>query len=419
MSTRSELEYFIGDAGCSLVVAWHELGSAAAEAATTHGVPYWSLTEGARAGEQTLSVVCDRASDDTAVILFTSGTTGRPKGAELTVGNLLSAGEISARLCGSTAEDRVGTGLPLFHVFGQAAVLMSALTGGATVSLLARFSAEAMLDMLRRDRLTIMCGVPTMWNAMLHSAGDATADDFAQLRLAVSGGASLPAEVARAFQAKFGCTLLEGYGLTETTAVATFSGATAPPGTVGQAVFDTEVQIRDRDGRAVGRNTAGEVYIKGPTVMRGYHNRPDATTEVLSADGWLRTGDIGEMDTEGNLRIVDRVKDLIIRGGYNVYPSEVEAVLYEHPDIVEAAVVGIPHEHYGEEVAAVVVVRPGSRQDGPAITAWSRERLSAYKIPRVVQFVDELPKGSTGKLLKRAIDRDPLVKIAADQSGAR
>jgi len=165
----------------------------------------------------------------------------------------------------------------------------------------------------------------------------------------------------------------------------------------------------------VGPNTAGEVYIKGPTVMRGYHNRPEATADVLSVDGWLRTGDIGEMDAEGNLRIVDRAKDLIIRGGYNVYPSEVEAVLYEHPDIVEAAVVGIPHEHYGEEVAAVVVVRPGSPQDGPAITAWSRERLSAYKIPRIVQFVDELPKGSTGKLLKRAIDREPLVKIAADQ----
>jgi long-chain acyl-CoA synthetase len=257
-----------------------------------------------------------------------------------------------------------------------------------------------------------------MWNAMLHSAGDATAADFAQLRLAVSGGASLPAEIARAFQEKFGCTLLEGYGLTETTAIATFSGATAPPGTVGGAVFDTEVQIRDLAGQPVGPNTAGEVYIKGPTVMRGYHNRPEATADVLSVDGWLRTGDIGEMDAEGNLRIVDRAKDLIIRGGYNVYPSEVEAVLYEHPDIVEAAVVGIPHEHYGEEVAAVVVVRPGSRQDGPAITAWSRERLSAYKIPRVVQFVDELPKGSTGKLLKRAIDREPLVKIAADQSGA-
>ena len=348
--------------------------------------------------------------------MFTSGTTGRPKGAELTVGNLLSAGDISARICDLTPDDQVGTGLPLFHVFGQTAVLMSALTAGATVSLLARFTAKAMLDMLRRDRFTIMCGVPTMWNAMLHDAGDATAADFAQLRLAVSGGASLPAEVARAFQQKFGCALLEGYGLTETTAVATFSGPAAPPGTVGQAVFDTQIEIREISGEPVGPNTAGEVYVKGPTVMRGYHNRPEATAEVLSADGWLRTGDIGELDDAGNLRIVDRAKDLIIRGGYNVYPSEVEAALYEHPDIVEAAVVGIPHPHYGEEVAAVVVVRPGAPQDGPAITAWSRERLSTYKIPRIVQFVDELPKGSTGKIIKRAIDREPLAKIASDQA---
>jgi long-chain acyl-CoA synthetase len=417
MSTPAELEYFISDAGCSLVVAWHELGPAAAEAAATQGISHWSLTEGAQvASDDILRAVCNRASDDVAVIVFTSGTTGRPKGAELTVGNLLSAGDISARMCAITPDDRVGTGLPLFHVFGQTAVLMSALTGGATVSLLGRFTAKAMLDMLRRDRLTIMCGVPTMWNAMLHDAGDATPADFGQLRLAVSGGASLPAEVARAFQDKFGCTLLEGYGLTETTAVATFSGAGSPPGSVGQAVFDTRIEIREISGEAVGPNTAGEVYVKGPTVMRGYHNRPDATTEVLSVDGWLRTGDIGELDAAGNLRIVDRAKDLIIRGGYNVYPSEVEAALYEHPDIVEAAVVGIPHAHYGEEVAAVVVVRPGSPQDGPAITAWSRERLSAYKIPRIVQFVDELPKGSTGKIIKREIDREPLAKIAADQA---
>jgi long-chain acyl-CoA synthetase len=418
MSTRVELEYFIGDAGCSLVVAWHELGPAAAEAAAAQGIPCWSLTEGAQvASDDILGAVCNRASDDVAVIVFTSGTTGRPKGAELTVGNLLSAGDISARMCEITPDDRFGTGLPLFHVFGQTAVLMSGLTGGATMSLLGRFTPKAMLDMLRRDRLTVMSGVPTMWNAMLHDAGDATASDFTQLRLAVSGGASLPAEVARAFQQKFGCTLLEGYGLTETTAVATFGGEASPPGTVGQAVFDTQVEIRDLSGEPVGPNTAGEVYVKGPTVMRGYHNRPGATAEVLSPDGWLRTGDIGELDDAGNLRIVDRAKDLIIRGGYNVYPSEVEAALYEHPDIVEAAVVGIPHPHYGEEVAAVVVVRPGSPQDGPAITAWSRERLSAYKIPRVVQFVDELPKGSTGKVIKRAIDREPLAKIASDQSG--
>src|ERR1700746_1748187 len=257
MSTRAELEYFIGEAGCSLVVAWHELGPAAAEAAAAHGVSHLSLTEGAQVGGgDSPGVVCDRVSNDVAALVFTSGTTGRPKGAELTVGNLLSAGDVSARLCDCTPDDRVGTGLPLFPVFGHAGGLMSALTAGATVSLLARFTAKAMLDMLRRDRLTIMCGVPTMWNAMLHDAGDATAADFAQLRLAVSGGASLPAEVARAFQQKFGCTLLEGYGLTETTAVATFSGDAAPPGTVGRAVFDTEVEIRDLSGEPVGPKTA-------------------------------------------------------------------------------------------------------------------------------------------------------------------
>jgi long-chain acyl-CoA synthetase len=415
MSTRAELEYFLDEAGCSLAVAWHELGPAAVEAAAAQGIPHWSLTEGAQvAGDEMLGAACNREHDDVAVIVFTSGTTGRPKGAELTVGNMLSAGDIIARLCDITPDDRLGTGLPLFHVFGQIVVLMSGLTAGASVSLLARFTAPAMLDMLRRERLTIMYGVPTMWNAMLQDAGDATAADFAQLRLAVSGGAALPAEFARAFQQKFGCTLIEGYALTETTAVGTLSDAAAPRGTVGRAAFDTKIEIRDTSGEPVGPNTAGELYVKGPTVMRGYHNRPDATAEVLSADGWLRTGDIGEFDAAGNLRIVGRAKDLIIRGGYNVYPNEVEAVLYEHPDIVEAAVVGIPHPHYGEEVAAVVVVRPGSPQDGPAITAWSREWLSAYKIPRVVQFVDELPKGSTGKILKRAIDREPLAKIAAE-----
>jgi long-chain acyl-CoA synthetase len=351
------------------------------------------------------------------VILFTSGTTGRPKGAELTVGNVLSAGEIAVRLADATPADRIGTGLPMFHVFGQTAVLMLALTAGATMSLLARFSAEAMLDMLRRERLTVMCGVPTMWNAMLHDAADASTAGFADLRVAISGGASLPGAVNSAFREKFGCTLLEAYGLTETTAIGTYGGAHAPARSVGTAAPRTEVQIRDAAGLPAAPNTAGEVYIKGPTVMRGYRDRPDATAEVLSADGWLRTGDIGEMDPRGNLRIVDRAKDLIIRGGYNVYPSEVEAVLYEHPDVIEAAVVGITHEHYGEEVAAVVVVSPAAPQDGAAITAWARERLSSYKIPRVVQFVDKLPTGSTGKILKRAIDRGSLADMLADQSG--
>lgn len=199
--------------------------------------------------------------------------------------------------------------------------------------------------------------------------------------------------------------------MTETTAIGTYGGPHAPPGSVGTAAFHTAVEVRDAAGLPAAPNTAGEVYIKGPTVMRGYHHRPDATAEVLSADGWFRTGDIGEMDAEHNVRIVGRAKELIIRGGYNVYPSEVEAVLYEHPDIIEAAVVGIEHEHYGEEVAAVVVVGPGSRTDAAEIMAWARERLSAYKIPRVVQFVDRLPTGSTGKILKRAIDRGVLAEM--------
>jgi len=273
------------------------------------------------------------------------------------------------------------------------------------VSLLARFSAEAMLDMLRRDRLTIMCGVPTMWNAMLHSAGDATADDFAQLRLAVSGGASLPAEVARAFQEKFGCTLLEGYGLTETTAVATFSGATAPPGTVGQAVFDTEVQIRDQDGRAVGRNTAGEVYIKGPTVMRGYHRDPAATAATVR-DGWLHTGDLGRRDGDGYFFVTGRAKDLIITGGENVSPAEVEAVLRAHPDVADVAVIGTSHPRWGEQVTAVVVRRDGATLDGEALGAFAGARLAGFKRPRRIEFVASLPRNAYNKVQTHLLRRE-------------
>ena len=420
MSTRAELDYFIGAAGCSLVIAWHESSVVAADAAAAAGIRHCILPEGAAVSDVVpLTVAEERASDDVAVILFTSGTTGRAKGAELTVGNVLSAGEIAVRLAGVTPQDRIGSALPLFHVFGQTAVLMMTLTAGATMSLLDRFSAEAMLELLRRDRLTVMCGVPTMWNAMLHNAVDAVPADFIHLRLALSGGASLPGAVNSAFQEKFGCTLLEAYGLTETTAIGTYGGPGTPPGSVGAAAFQTEVQIRDSAGSPVVGDASGEVYIKGPTIMRGYRGRPDATAEVLSADGWLRTGDVGKLDAEGNLRIVGRAKELIIRGGYNVYPSEVEAVLYAHPEVLEAAVIGIAHAHYGEEVAAVIVVNPGMPHDGAALMAWARERLSAYKIPRVLQFVDELPKGSTGKILKRAIDREALAQLLVVQAKAK
>ncbi|MEU3278568.1 AMP-binding protein [Streptomyces antibioticus] len=412
MSTRAEIDYVLGDAACSSAIAWHALGPAVAEAATALDIPFWTLTPGASVTGATPAAVVERDRDDTAAILYTSGTTGRPKGAQLTVGNLLSAGEIGAECSRASSADRIGTGLPLFHVFGQASVLMAALTAGGSMSLLARFDPAAMLEMLRRDRLTVMAGVPTMWNAMLHAAGDAGPADFAQLRVAVSGGASLPGEIARAFEARFGCTVLEGYGLTETTAFGTFNDIDrgGKTGYTGRAVPGLRVQVRDSDGDECPPGTVGEVHIKGPTVMRGYWNRPADTAAAISSDGWFRTGDLGETDPDGDLRIVDRLKDLIIRGGYNVYPGEVEEVLYEHPDIVEAAVIGVPDDHYGEEVAALIAARPGSELGAAEVSGWVRERLSAYKIPRIVRFVDALPKGPTGKILKRAVDRSALAR---------
>ncbi|NLU83084.1 AMP-binding protein [Rhodococcus sp. HNM0569] len=411
MSTVHELAYVLDDAGCALAVAWHTCADAVTQAATAAATPVHLLLP--RASDTAAAFpapVHDRAPDDTAAILYTSGTTGRPKGAQLTTSNLLSAGEIGVAGSGSHGADRTGTALPLFHVFGQASIMMATFTGGGSLSLLPRFDASAMLAMLRHDELTIMAGVPTMWNALLHAAGDASPRDFAQLRIAISGGASLPGEVAREFQRRFGCTLLEGYGLTETTAFGTFNDVEHTPraGWTGRAAARTEVQVLSPDGEPCPTGTVGEVVVRGATVMKGYWNQPDSTAAAFTTDGWFRTGDLGELDDQGNLRIVDRVKDLVIRGGYNVYPSEVEEVLYAHPEIVEAAVVGIPDDYYGEEIAALVVPRADAALTADEVSAYCRERLSAYKIPRIVQFADALPKGATGKILKRAIDRDAL-----------
>jgi long-chain acyl-CoA synthetase len=415
MSTRHEIEYVLDDARCAFVLAWHTLGPAAASAANARGVPILTLRPGADAGPGATQVR-DRDPDDTAAILYTSGTTGRPKGAQLTVANLLFAGEIGVACSRSTRSDRTGTALPLFHVFGQASVMMTTFTAGGSLSLLSRFDAAAMTAMLRRDRLTVLAGVPTMWNAMLHAADDADPADFAQLRIAISGGASLPAAVIQQFQARFGCTILEGYGLTETTAFGTFTDIDrgAKLGYVGASTPFTRIEVRDEAGHPCPPSTIGEIFIRGESVMKGYWERPSDTAAVLDDDGWFRTGDLGTLDADGDLRIVDRAKDLIIRGGYNVYPSEVEEVLLGHADIVEVAVIGLPDDHYGEEIAAVIVRRPKSALDTAGVSAWARERLSAYKTPRVIAFVETLPKGATGKILKRAIDREPLARTASE-----
>ncbi|MFH8572515.1 long-chain fatty acid--CoA ligase [Streptomyces sp. NPDC017993] len=416
MAPKRELAYIGADAGVSLVLGRHASTPAPEQVAAELSIPYEELDSDlarltrrvdldAGSAHRANSAPHPTEDDDTAVLLYTSGTTGRPKGAQLTHGNLVACAAIFCEVYDITAEDRAVTGLPLFHVFGQVCVMATTMRAGAGLSLLERFDAPSMLAMLRRDRPTFTAGVPTMWNALLRAADDAGAADFTGLRLASSGGASLPVEVMRAFEERFGCAIVEGYGLTETAGAATFQDPRRPrkPGCVGRALPGCEVSVRGDDGAELPPGRIGEVHIKGPVVMKGYWNRPDATAEVLR-DGRLATGDLGTIDADGDLRIVDRKKDLVIRGGYNVYPREVEEVLYEHPDIVEAAVIGVPDAHYGEEVAAVVALRPGARLDTADLRHWAKERLSAYKVPHLVAVVDALPKGPTGKILKRAID---------------
>jgi long-chain acyl-CoA synthetase len=406
MATAAEIGYVLDDSGARYAIAWHLARAGAEHATSERGIPLLVLGPGAPTDPAApVNEPVSRDPDDTAILLYTSGTTGKPKGVELTVSNLNETARIFIDQLQLTPEERFGTGLPLFHVYGQAVCLITTLHAGSSFSMVSPFDPAAMIEMIRDHRLTVVSGVPTMWNAMLHTAGDYGPEDFASLRLAASGGASLPAEVIRAFTDRFGCTILEGYGLTESSGAATYNPLDREQriGSVGTALPGTSIEVRDPNGVVLSADTVGELYMRGPSVMKGYWNRPEATAADLS-DGWLRTGDLGKVDADGYVYIVDRAKDLIIRGGYNVYPREVEEVLYEHPDIVEVAVIGIPDDHYGEEVGAVVVASPGADLDPDALRAWAKQRLSAYKVPHRFAFTDQLPKGATGKILKRAID---------------
>ncbi|OLT20833.1 AMP-dependent synthetase [Actinomadura sp. CNU-125] len=408
MSTRPELEYIGADAGAELIIDLTEIAPAPAAAAEALDIPCWRLRR-CIADEAAIDAPYPRDDGDTAAILYTSGTTGRPKGVQLTHGNMIAASSIIRDAHGLTPADRGATALPLFHVFGQACVLNTVVQAGASLSLLARFEPESMMAMLRRDDPTFLAGVPTMWNALLHTVDDAA--KFGSLRHASSGGASLPGEVMRAFEERFRCIVFEGYGLTESTGVGTYQPAhrERKAGFVGVAFPGCVVTVHDDEGNELPNGEVGEVRISGPVVMKGYWQRPEATTEALP-DGRLRTGDLGVKDADGDLRIVGRKKEMVIRGGYNVYPSEVEEVLYRHPDVVEAAVIGVPDDHYGEEVAAAITLRPGTELTPETLRSWAKEHLSAYKIPRLISVMDELPKGPTGKILKQAIPHDLFVR---------
>ncbi|GAA3534548.1 AMP-dependent synthetase [Aeromicrobium flavum] len=422
-STAAELEYFLTDAECSLAIAWHETQDVARKAAEATGIDLWVL----EAGDVEVDVPADLElprsmdADDTAVLLYTSGTTGKPKGAELTHGNIVACAEIIAGTLDSEGDDRVGTALPLFHVFGQVCVMASTFTIGASLSLLRPFSGPGLLKMAAAHRLTILAGVPTMWNAMLHADVDVSPEDLAGLTHALSGGAALPLAVADAFRERFGCRVLDGYGLSETTGAATSAKLSVrrKEGSVGPALPRLKACIMDSEGNQVGPGVDGEVAVAGPVIMKGYWRRPEATAEVMRGE-WFLTGDIGRQDEDGDIWIVDRKKDLVIRGGYNVYPREIEEVLYTHPDLREVAVIGVPDDRLGEEIAVVFAPHPGREVDAGVLRSWLEERLAPYKVPRVYQEVAELPKGSTGKILKRQLDRSSVLatgtRVSRDRS---
>jgi long-chain acyl-CoA synthetase len=408
-----EIAFHLSDSGARVLITWAGVLTEAAKGAEAAGtgaiyavgaagsgpaVPFERLLDDAAPPCEMVT----RQPADTAVIVYTSGTTGRPKGAELTHIQLYMNADIPGRLFNVQPDDVVITVLPLFHVFGLSSILDCCVRFGCTMSLIPRFTAAAVLAAIQRDRATIFEGVPTMFADLL-SCPDLDRYDLSSLRVAISGGASIPAPVLDAFEERFGLVILEGYGMTETASTTTFnpSAEERRAYSVGKPIWGTQTQVWDDDGRALppGPEHVGEIVTRGLHVMKGYLNQPEATAAAFTGD-WLHTGDLGYFDADGFLFIVSRKKELIIRGGYNVYPSEIENVLHAHPAIAEAAVVGVPHDRLGEEVMAVVILRAAMDLPEHELHAYCRARLAAYKCPRVFQFRTELPKNSLGKVLK-------------------
>ena len=403
-----EVAYYLGDSGTKALFAWHEAAVEAGKGAAGTGVQVFEVDQpdmgSLLAGRSPAVPAAEQSGDDTAVILYTSGTTGRPKGAELTHSGLSRNAELTAATLLNADPGDVTMGcLPLFHVFGLTCGLNATIVGGGTLTLLPRFDAGQALEIIGRDQVTIFEGVPTMYAAMLHHRAHASADTWS-LRTCISGGAAMPVEILRGFEQTFGCMILEGYGLSETSPVASFNhpGRVRKPGSIGTPVEGVEMRVVDLNGHELPGGEVGEIAIRGHNVMKGYWGKPDATAEAIP-DGWFRTGDLAKVDSDGYFFIVGRQKDLIIRGGYNVYPREIEEALHEHQAVAEVAVIGIPHVELGEEIGAAVKLKPGATVTPAELRAFARERVAAYKYPRHVWFVRELPKGPTGKILHREV----------------
>jgi long-chain acyl-CoA synthetase len=413
-----EIEYVLSDSGAKALICAAPLLGEGSKGAELAGVPVLAVMDGGdvtveRIDTLALSAVpidtfVPREPDDTAVILYTSGTTGKPKGAELTHLNATMNVVVSAQHSFDIDETDVVLGcLPLFHTFGQTCCMNTAFYVGASVVLLPRFDGAQALELLVNERCTMFMGVPTMYVGLLEAAK--ASELRPQLKSALSGGAALPLAVLERFEEVFGTPVLEGYGLTETSPVATFNqvGFAPKAGTVGKAIWGVDVEIAkaEVDDRIVLLPTGelGEIVVRGHNVFKGYLNKPEATAAAV-VDGWFRTGDLGTKDADGYVTIVDRKKDMVIRGGYNVYPRDVEEVLLRFPGVGQVAVIGLPDPQYGEEVVAVVVQDAGAYPvDAGELIAWSKQHLAAYKYPRRVIFADALPLGPSGKVLKREL----------------
>lgn len=404
-----EIDYFFTDSGAKIAFVWPEFVGEATKGAERSGTRIVECgpagpVEGLLEGGAAITEPVERADDDDAIILYTSGTTGRPKGAELTHRNVHLNALRSATVIQEIRPDDVVMGcLPLFHVFGLVVGLNASVIAGSTLALIPRFDPAKAIEVIGKERVSVMQGVPTMYAAILNHP-EADNLDASSLRTCVSGGSAMPLEVMRGFESKFATMILEGYGLSETSPVASFNmiDKERKPGTIGTAIPGCEMRCVDLEGNEVPVGEVGEIAIRGDNVMKGYWNKPEATAEAIP-DGWFRTGDLATMDADGYFTIVDRKKDMILRGGMNVYPREVEEVIYTHPDVLEVAVVAIPDELMGENVGAAVALREGSTATPEDIIAFTKERIAAYKYPRQVWVVQELPKGPTGKILRREV----------------
>jgi long-chain acyl-CoA synthetase len=403
-----EVAFYLGDSGARWIFAYTGFADEASKGAAEASAETVVVTPGEF--EQTLAAmvpdtrVIEREPEDTAVILYTSGTTGKPKGAELTHANMSKNAEVSARLFSLTSDGVIFGGLPMFHSFGQTCALNASVQMGACVTLLPRFDPASALEALRRDRVTIFEGVPTMYAALLQYPQHADYDTSA-LRLCVSGGAAMPVEILRGFEETFGCIILEGYGLSETSPVASFNhpDRERKPGSIGTPIEGVDFRLVDDDFADVPEGQVGEIAVKGHNVMKGYWNRPDATDSAIQ-DGWFRTGDMARRDEDGYYFIVDRKKDMIISGGFNVYPQMIEQAIYQHPAVQEVIVIGIPDAYRGEAAKAFVKLRNGAGQFTlEELRTFLSGKVGKHELPAALEFRDELPRTTVGKLSRHEL----------------